>query len=392
MGVYKRGRRYYYKFRFRGQVIREAAHTRSRDIAERAEKKRKYEIEFAANGLKKAEPPILFRAAAQAWLAEKKDARPKTVRGYRQRLAPVLKVFGDHLLCDIAREDVRDYRSRRVNEGLSNRTANYETCVIRGILRSKNLWANLFPNGLEDLEENENAGKMITDEDETKLIAACSRSASPALLPLFVLAIDTGLREYREQSILQLRDLALDWKGGVIASGHLIVPESKTEAGEGRMIPLTQRTCAVLTTWFSRLPTLQPESYIFPKHMVKMNRQSKQPTMYGVDLTSPMQSWYRSWKTAQRNAGLQTQYRWHDLRHSFVTRLLENPTISEHTVLALAGHVSKKMLERYSHIRQNAKYEAIRELERSREQFNTPKTGRIGVRLDIGPRTLLPVV
>jgi integrase len=362
MGVYKRGGKYYYKFRFRGQIVREAAHTHSRDIAERAEKKRKYEIEFAANGLKRVNPPSLFRAAAQAWLAEKKDTRPKTILGYQQRLVPVLKAFGDRLLCDISREDVRDYRSRRINEGMSNRTANYEVCVIRGVLRSKNLWANLFPNGLEDLEENENAGRVVSDEHE---------SASPALLPLFLLAIDTGLREYREQSVLQMRDLSLNWKDGVIVSGHLIVPESKTEAGKGRMIPLTQRTCAVLATWLSRLPTLRSENYIFPRYMVKTDGQSKQAIMYGVDLKRPMQSWYRSWNTAQRKAGLKVHYRWHDLRHSFVTRLLENPRISEHTVLALAGHVSKKMLERYSHIRQHAKYEAIKELEKDRGRNST---------------------
>lgn len=58
------------------------------------------------------------------------------------------------------------------------------------------------------------------------------------------------------------------------------------------------------------------------------------------------------------------QYRWHDLRHSFITRLLEDPNVSEETIRALAGHVSKKMLERYSHIRIQAKQAAIAALER----------------------------
>jgi integrase len=98
-----------------------------------------------------------------------------------------------------------------------------------------------------------------------------------------------------------------------------------------------------------------------------MQQGSKETILCDVDVNYPMQSWVRSWNTAQEKAGLKIHYRWHDLRHSFITRLLENPKISEHTVLALAGHVSKKMLERYSHIRKNAKCEAIRELERSRE-------------------------
>lgn len=53
------------------------------------------------------------------------------------------------------------------------------------------------------------------------------------------------------------------------------------------------------------------------------------------------------------------RYRWHDCRHSFISRLAENPRVSEETIKSLAGHVSKLMLERYSHIRIQAKREAI---------------------------------
>ena len=42
---------------------------------------------------------------------------------------------------------------------------------------------------------------------------------------------------------------------------------------------------------------------------------------------------------------------------------LENPNNSEETVRALAGHVSRKMMEHYSHIRQKAKEAAIAGLE-----------------------------
>ena len=52
-------------------------------------------------------------------------------------------------------------------------------------------------------------------------------------------------------------------------------------------------------------------------------------------------------------------YRWHDLRHTFVSRLAENPAVSEETNRSLAGRVSKQMLQRYSHIRIHAKEAAI---------------------------------
>jgi integrase len=46
-----------------------------------------------------------------------------------------------------------------------------------------------------------------------------------------------------------------------------------------------------------------------------------------------------------------------DLRHTFATRLAENGA-SESGMLAPMGHMSRAMLERYSHIRMAAKEEA----------------------------------
>ncbi len=48
----------------------------------------------------------------------------------------------------------------------------------------------------------------------------------------------------------------------------------------------------------------------------------------------------------------------HDLRHTFATRMAENG-VSESTMLALMGHMSRSMLERYSHIRMSAKRDAV---------------------------------
>ena len=45
------------------------------------------------------------------------------------------------------------------------------------------------------------------------------------------------------------------------------------------------------------------------------------------------------------------------------SQLAENPAVSEGTIKSLAGHVSKRMLERYSHIRTHAKSAAIEALE-----------------------------
>jgi len=74
-----------------------------------------------------------------------------------------------------------------------------------------------------------------------------------------------------------------------------------------------------------------------------------------------MGSWRKAWRIACKAAGV--RYRPHDMRHTFISRLAENPSVSEQTIKALAGHVSRQMLERYSHIRSEAKQAAIHALE-----------------------------
>jgi Phage integrase family len=79
-----------------------------------------------------------------------------------------------------------------------------------------------------------------------------------------------------------------------------------------------------------------------------------------------MKGWKTAWGRVRSNAGVEA--RWHDLRHTLVSRLAENPTISEETIRALAGHVSRQMLSRYAHIRAQAKRAAIASLETTAEQ------------------------
>jgi integrase len=56
--------------------------------------------------------------------------------------------------------------------------------------------------------------------------------------------------------------------------------------------------------------------------------------------------------------------RFHDLRHTVVTRLLEAGE-PDHVVESITGHLSRRMLEHYSHIRLKAKKAALDRLDGS---------------------------
>jgi integrase len=51
-------------------------------------------------------------------------------------------------------------------------------------------------------------------------------------------------------------------------------------------------------------------------------------------------------------------FRFHELRHCAITSLAESGA-SDSTIMAIAGHVSRRMLERYSHVRMEAKRKAV---------------------------------
>ena len=177
-----------------------------------------------------------------------------------------------------------------------------------------------------------------------------------------------------EVRALRMRDFQLRWNNGQITGGEVVVAKSKTEAGTGRLIPLSKRVCACLSLRLGYFPNAEPESYLFPFHQVGIGGNSRSVTIYGSDLTRPIGSWRKAWLETCKRAGV--RYRWHDLRHSFVTRLAGRPEVSEQTIRSLAGHVSNQMLQHYSHIRSSAKQAAILAIEEQPLEPNLLELGQ----------------
>ena len=74
------------------------------------------------------------------------------------------------------------------------------------------------------------------------------------------------------------------------------------------------------------------------------------------DATKPMQTLKTAWRNVLRKA--KVKIRLHDLRHTVITKLVESGA-SDETIMAIAGHVSRRMLSRYAHIRTEAKRKAL---------------------------------
>ena len=57
--------------------------------------------------------------------------------------------------------------------------------------------------------------------------------------------------------------------------------------------------------------------------------------------------------------------RFHDLRHTIITELAE-AGVPDHVMESISGHLSRRMLEHYSHVRIEAKKEALDALDARR--------------------------
>jgi integrase len=359
MAVFRRGGIWWFEFNFNGARIRESAHSSSKTIAKQAETQRRRELEMGINRIEQPKHMPLFKLAAQQWFATKRNLSRFTELHYRQYLGNLSEYFGDRLVCDIRLENIAALQQKRLAEGQGNRSVNAEIQVLRQILKHFGFWTGV-QGRVRFLREPHDTGRAVAHEDETSLLQAVGQSRSTALLPRLVLALDTGLRA-NEMRQLRHRDLKLSWRSGAIEQGWLTVSRSKTEGGTGRTVPLSRRLCAVLTLWLSRFSEPPANGFLFPRHKVGFAGDRREPLLYEVDFGRPGSEWKSAWTAACRAAGV--HYRWHDLRHTFVSRLAENPVVSEQTIMALAGHVSKSMLARYSHIRSAAKQAAIASLE-----------------------------
>jgi integrase len=200
MSVFRRGKTWCYKFTINGQLIRESAKTNSKTMAKGAELARRRDVEQAYNHIPKRERVPLLSNAADVWLAGKAGLAPKSAERYGQCVLHLKTEFGRRLVCDIDANDVADYQRKRLAAGVSNRTVNYEVGSLRGILRQFGIWGPLADR-VRALPERHDVGRAISLADEFKLILAASASRSPALLPLLVLSLDTGMRASEVQAL-----------------------------------------------------------------------------------------------------------------------------------------------------------------------------------------------
>ena len=177
------------------------------------------------------------------------------------------------------------------------------------------------------LPENNRRTRYLLDEEEPRLMQVLTGERAH-LRALVVVAIGTGMRRGDE---LNLRWDKVDFQRNVI-----YVPNSKT----GKDYPVQMNKEVRRTLLELRREGGSPE-YVF----------------INPETGKPYSDLKRAFGTACRLAGI-SGLRWHDLRHTFGTRLAE-AGYAEATIADLMGHSDPSTTRRYTHATDRAKQAAV---------------------------------
>ncbi len=106
-------------------------------------------------------------------------------------------------------------------------------------------------------------------------------------------------------------------------------------------------------------PSREAEHYVFASEKYGGAGKDFTPKVYAADPTRPMGDWKEAWEKAKRRSGVQCRF--HDLRHTGCTRMLEGgvpyPVVA--AIMGWSAATTIRMTKRYGHIGQVAQRQAI---------------------------------
>ncbi len=254
---------------------------------------------------------------------QKRDHARTFKRSTRHRLKRLQEWFGTYTISEITLSVVQDYMDERL-ETVSLATAQREVTVLRAILNKAYREGTLdrAPR-VPKFKAIKSRDRWLTPQEEERLVAAAPRH----LVPIIRFAVDTGGR------VSEI--LSLDWRDVDLTNRRARFRDTKN--GEDRTVRLCDRATATLAG-------------LGPKDSGSVF------TFRGRSIDSVRVGFNK----ARRIAGLE-DVRFHDLRHTFASRLVQGG-VPLYDVMHLMGHKSLDMVQRYAHLAPDYQDRAIQAL------------------------------
>jgi len=293
--------------------------TRAREILRKWEEA----VILRREGLLESEIPTLNEISVE-YLQHQRDV--KQIRSYTrtaQAITHFSKLFGDKKLNEITASDIDIYKQRRLKDGKKLNTIVRDLVVVRHLFNyayNRKLFFGRNPvkdSGLPQV--NDKKERVLTAIEQEGLL----KNSPPELGAVIRLALNTGMRR---DEVLFLR-----WEWVNLQDGFITLPHTHSKSKKSRRVPVNP---------------------VVKQIIMEASIGSGRPVEGAVFRISPTEHGARTWlqrefKEACRKAGVEG-IRFHDLRHTAATRLVE-AGIPLHAVAELLGHSSVRMTERYSH-------------------------------------------
>ena len=275
-------------------------------------------------------------------------------------------------LTEITTSIIEQWRIKRLNDGISNVTINRNIATLKSVMTKVTEWGFLKENVLKNVklskldrspkvrylsldeesrlrqallnrelqlkQERKSANKWREERGYPLFPECAEEEICDYLMPMILLSINTGLR--------QGELFNLSWDMVNLSEGSLILSGGITKNNSSRYIPLNDEANNIMHQLYKK--SALKEGLVFPS---KNNQ--------------PFNNVNRSWSSVLKKANI-TQFRWHDLRHHFASKLVM-VGIDLNTVRELLGHADIKMTLRYAHLAPEHKINAVRKIDWSQQ-------------------------
>lgn len=283
---------------------------------------------------------------------KKKYVKDQTIAAYAYYSFGLLKFFGaTYVLAEFTPDHWGAYQDWRIENKAAVSVINHEVNMLAQLLKYAGLWAKSadFCRYLPAQKRNRRK-RVLSPEQEESLFTWASSNPRWEVAYFVILITNNTTASGMEIRNLQLSDLWLDKRPPV-----LNIPVGKNEY-RPREIPMNAPALQAVKMALQRADRLgchEPSHYLFPFRIKRNTFDPERPAT---------KSFIRkAWAQLCKAAGMPgLQYRW--LRNHCITKMLENPKISQETVQHISGWSSLAVKEVYSDIRMEAKQSAVEEL------------------------------
>lgn len=349
-------KKWYIYYRVDGERIREVV----KNAQSRADALKVLQVKVAdafrgRHGFKKQEKRIKFAEFTEQYIEGYAKVN-KCPRGWKDDIYSIGKLkhfFGNVYLHAINSLDIEKLKMQRLKDGNSRSRVNRYLALLSKMFNLAIDWGYLEESPMRKVrhfsEKDNLKERILSSEEETRLLDECTEHLKPIVLT----GLHTGMR----------RGEILNLKWNQVDLSKKTIRVEKTKSGKIRIIPINE---------------------ILFKEMIDLREKNGKTdhVFLNPKTGKPIKDVKTAFNAATRRAAIKG-LRFHDLRHSFASRLIESG-VDLITVMYLLGHHSVVVTQRYTHSNSDQKKRAVESLVQREEKnlnfvpvLSTQKEGNV---------------